>query len=291
MLSMTGYGKGEYKEGGVELTAEVKSVNNRYLDVVIKSPRVFSPCDELIRSLVRKKITRGHVEVYVNLTDGREKEKHMSVDLALAKAYVDAANAVGRAFPGIKDDLSITSVLKYPDVITEKKDDGADEFLLAALKSAVEQALTNLNSMRLTEGEKLKSDMLSRVDEIERLVGVISLRAPDVVNDYREKLKARMEEYLKEVPVNEEKLLNEVAAFTDRCNIDEELTRLRSHISQFRSICKDDLVGRKLDFLIQEFNREANTICSKSNDIAITQAGLSLKNEIEKVREQAQNIE
>lgn len=291
MLSMTGYGKGEYKEGGIELTAEVKSVNNRYLDVIIKSPRVFSSCDETIRSLVREKITRGHVEVYVNLTDGREKEKNMSVDLSLAKAYVEAANAVGRAFPGIKDDLTVTSVLKYPDVLTEKKDDGADELLLSALKSAVKEALINLNAMRLTEGEKLKNDMLSRVDEIERLVGVISLRAPDVVNDYREKLRVRMEEYLKEIPINEEKILNEVAVFTDKCNIDEEITRLKSHISQFREISKEALVGRRLDFLIQEFNREANTICSKSNDIAITQAGLSLKNEIEKVREQAQNIE
>jgi len=291
MLSMTGYGKGEYKEGGVELTVEIKSVNNRYLDTVIKSPRVFSSCDDVIRSLVREKITRGHVEIYVNLTDKREKSGKISVDIARAGEYIEAAKAVERAFPGIKDDVSIISVLKYPDVIVEEAEEGLDDFLLSALKEALKAALIKLNEMRLVEGEKLKSDMLSRVDEVERLVGEISSRAPEVVADYREKLRARMEEYLKETPINEEKLLNEVAVFTDKCNIDEELTRLRSHISQFRDICGERLVGRKLDFLIQEFNREANTVCSKSNDISVTRAGLNLKNEIEKIREQAQNIE
>lgn len=291
MLSMTGYGKGEFKEGGVELTAEVKSVNNRYLDVVIKSAKAFSSCDELIRSAVRERITRGHVEIYINFSDKREKRGVMKVDVARAGEYVSAAAALKEAFPSLTDDVTLSSVLKYPDVLCEEASDGPDETALAALTAALQKALTAFNAMRLKEGEKLKRDILSRADTVEGLVAEISARAPQVVSAYRARLKERMEEYLKEVPVDEAKLLNEVAAFTDKCNIDEELTRLRSHLSQLREICAREQVGRSLDFLIQEFNREANTICSKSNDIEITRLGLSLKNEIEKIREQVQNIE
>lgn len=161
----------------------------------------------------------------------------------------------------------------------------------AALRSALASALENLNDMRKTEGNKLKTDMLSRMDVIEKLVSEIAGRAPSVAEEYREKLRMRMEEYLSGVKPDEGRLLTEVAAFADKSNIDEELTRLRSHIEQFRAICEEGIVGRKLDFLVQEFNREANTTCSKSNDIGITRLGLALKNEIEKVREQVQNLE
>jgi len=291
MFSMTGYGKGEYKDGGIELTVEVKSVNNRYLDAVIKAPKIFSSCDDVVRSYLREKITRGHVEVYVNLSDKREKRGKMFVDIPRAKAYMEAAASLKEAIPSVTDDITLSTLLKYPDVLNEEDEGGLDDALLSALSSALKAAVEKLNAMRLTEGEKLKNDMLSRLNTIEEYVAKISARAPEVVSAYRDKLKERMQEYLKDIPIDEEKLLNEVAVFTDKCNIDEELTRLRSHISQFREICLEQLVGRKLDFLIQEFNREANTICSKSNDIAITKIGLSLKNEIEKIREQAQNIE
>lgn len=291
MLSMTGYGKGEYKEGGIELTVEVKSVNNRYLDAVIKSAKAFSSCDELIRSAVREKITRGHVEVYINFADKRERRGGVSVDIERAKAYISAAAVLKEAFPNLSDDVTLSSVLKYPDVLYEDGSDGPDEAALAALKSALCGALEALNKMRAAEGEKLKKDILSRAATVEGIVADISARAPLVVSAYQAKLKERMEAYLKEVPVDEAKLLNEVAAFTDKCNIDEELTRLRSHLCQLREICAREQVGRSLDFLIQEFNREANTVCSKSNDIEITRLGLSLKNEIEKIREQVQNIE
>lgn len=291
MFSMTGYGKGEYKDGGIELTAEVKSVNNRYLDAVIKAPKIFSSCDDVIRSALREKITRGHVEVYINLSDKREKRGKMSVDIQRAKAYIEAADTLKAAFPSVENDITLSAILKYPDVLCEEDEGGIDDFLLSALDIALKAAVEKLNAMRLTEGEKLKKDMLSRLDTIEEYVEKISSRAPEVVYSYREKLKERMEEYLKATPIDEEKLLNEVAIFTDKCNIDEELTRLRSHIAQFKEICTEQLVGRKLDFLIQEFNREANTICSKSNDITVTRIGLSLKNEIEKIREQAQNVE
>jgi uncharacterized protein (TIGR00255 family) len=157
--------------------------------------------------------------------------------------------------------------------------------------SMVNMALDKLNEMRAVEGEKLKTDMLSRMETIESLVGEISLRAPQIQTEYREKLKNKVQEYLANVPMDEGRLLSEVAVFADRTNIDEELTRLRSHIEQFRSICEEGIVGRKLDFLVQEFNREANTTCSKSNDVTITRTGLALKNEIEKIREQVQNVE
>lgn len=291
MLSMTGYGKGEYKEGGLELVCEIKTVNNRYLDVSLKMPRIFTAYEEVVRTLVREKLTRGHADVFVSFKDKREKPTALSADLALAAAYVNAAKAIKEAFPELVDDVTVSSVLRYPDVLRQDEIASADEELISALKIALNGALENLNAMRKTEGEKLKADMLSRMDTIETLVGQVSERAPLVAKEHREKLTARVKEYLEGVNPDEGRLLTEVAVFTDKSNIDEELTRLYSHISQFREICKEGIVGRKLDFLVQEFNREANTTCSKSNDITITKLGLALKNEIEKIREQVQNLE
>ncbi|MBQ8323277.1 MAG: YicC family protein [Clostridia bacterium] len=291
MLSMTGYGKGTYEADGLELTCEIKTVNNRYLDVSIKSPRVFAAYEDVIRGLVREKLTRGHADVFVSLKDKREKPTATTVDLALASSYVAAAKKIKEAFPDLPDDLTVSSVLRYPEVLKQEDTQALDEELIVALKTALSGALDSLNAMRLTEGEKLKADMLSRMDEIERLVACVSKRAPLVASAYREKLVSRIKEYLDGVEIDEGRLLTEVAVFTDKSNIDEELTRLRSHIGQFRAICEEGVVGRKLDFLVQEFNREANTTCSKSNDVEITRLGLALKNEIEKVREQVQNLE
>ena len=291
MLSMTGYGKGEYSEGGIELTCEIKTVNNRYLDVSIKAPRIFAAYEDVVRNTVRKKLTRGHADVFVSLKDKRERPTALSADMALAASYVAAAKAMKETFPELTDDVTLTSVLRYPDVLKQEDSVSLDEELTNALLAALNIALDNLNEMRAVEGEKLKADMLSRMQTIEELVGEVSVRAPKLQEEYREKLKNRVQEYLANVPVDESRLLSEVAVFADRTNIDEELTRLRSHIEQFRSICEEGVVGRKLDFLVQEFNREANTTCSKSNDIEITRLGLLLKNEIEKVREQVQNLE
>ncbi len=291
MLSMTGYGKGAYDEGGLELTCEIKTVNNRYLDVSVKAPRVFAACEDVVRSLVKEKLTRGHADVFVTLKDKREKPTALAVDLPLAASYVAAAKSLKEAFPDLPDDLTVTNVLRYPDVLKQEDASALDESLLTALKTALGKALDNLNAMRLVEGEKLKADMLSRMNEIEGLVEKVSVRAPLVAAEYREKLTARIKEHLENTSYDEGRLLTEVAVFTDKSNIDEELTRLRSHISQFRSICEEGVVGRKLDFLVQEFNREANTTCSKSNDVEVTRLGLALKNEIEKVREQVQNLE
>ncbi len=291
MLSMTGYGKGEYAEGGLELTCEIKTVNNRYLDVSIKAPRIFAAYEDVVRNTIRKKLTRGHADVYISLKDKREKESNLAPDLALAASYVAAANALKEAFPDLPNDVTLSSVLRYPEVLKQEDVTALDEEMTNALDVALNMALDNLNAMRLVEGEKLKADMLSRVATIEGLVNEVQTRAPLVAAEYREKLTARVKEYLADVKMDEGRLLTEVAVFTDKSNIDEELTRLHSHIEQFRSIAEEGIVGRKLDFLVQEFNREANTTCSKSNDVTITRAGLALKNEIEKIREQVQNIE
>ena len=291
MLSMTGYGKGEYAEGGLELTCEIKTVNNRYLDVSIKAPRIFAAYEDVVRNTIRKKLTRGHADVFISFKDKREKETSLATDLALAHSYVAAAKALKEAFPDLTDDVTLSSVLRYPEVLKQEDSHSLDEELTNALDCALNIALDNLNAMRAVEGQKLKDDMLSRVATIEKLVEEITGRAPLIAAEYREKLTARVKEYLSEAQIDEGRLLTEVAVFTDKSNIDEELTRLRSHIEQFRSICEEGIVGRKLDFLVQEFNREANTTCSKSNDVTITRAGLALKNEIEKIREQVQNLE
>ena len=291
MLSMTGYGKGEYKVGGIELTCEIKTVNNRYLDVNVKAPRIFTAFEDVIRKMVREKLTRGHADLFISLKDKREKSASFTVDMAVAGAYVMAANTLREAFPSLPDDITLSSVLRYPDVLKQDDVAAADEELVLALTTAVGLALDNLNAMRAVEGKKLEDDMLARVAVIERTVEEIALRAPKIREEYMEKLAGKLRDYLSDVNPDEGRLLTEVAIFADKSNIDEELTRLRSHIEQFREICKEGIVGRKLDFLVQEFNREANTTCSKSNDVEITRAGLALKNEIEKIREQVQNVE
>lgn len=291
MYSMTGFGRGQYKQGGIELTAEIKTVNNRYLDISVKCHKIFSGNEDTVRSIVRENLTRGHADVFISLTDKRDKAKTMYIDEPAARAYVEAAKRVAALFPEAQNDLTVTSILRQPDILKAEEAAGADEEMLEALRCALSDALSNLNQMRAVEGEKLAKDMLSRVDKIEKLVAGISERAPLVANNYRAKLQEKIKSYLENVPVDESRLLTEVAVFSDKSNIDEELTRLRSHIGQFRAICGEKLVGRKLDFLIQEFNRETNTICSKSNDLAITKLGLDMKNEIEKIREQVQNVE
>lgn len=291
MLSMTGYGRGEYREGGIELSVEIKTVNNRYLDALIKSPRIFAAYEEVIRATIREKLTRGHADVYISLSDKREKQKTLSLDEGAASSYIAAARRLSELAPDIPFDLTATSLLRMPDVVVREDGQAADDELIAALNSALSSALDNLNAMRAREGEKLKADMLSRMEKIEELVKKVAERAPLVAEDYRARLEEKLRKYLEGVTVDEGKLLTEVAVFTDKSNIDEELTRLKSHIEQFREICRADVVGRKLDFLVQEFNRETNTICSKSNDITITKCGLELKNEIEKIREQVQNVE
>ena len=290
MYSMTGYGKGDYRKNGIELTVEVKSVNNRFLDLTIKGPRVFACYEEAMRACVRESISRGHVDVFVSYTDKRERGKNFYVDLGVAKAYADAAKTLKETFPELKDDVNLSFYLRLPEVVRQEESEGEDEELKNALVSALQTALDNLLKMRLAEGERLKADLVTRVETVTALREEIALRAPLVAEEYRKKLTERIKELVGS-EADETRILTEAAIFSDKCNIDEELTRLSSHITEFYSIIKEKLIGRKLDFLVQEFNRECNTVCSKSNDSEVTRAALAMKNEIEKIREQIQNIE
>ena len=290
MYSMTGYGKGVCAADGAELTAEVMSVNNRFLDLAVKSPRIFLSQEEHIRAVAREYISRGHVDIYISYTDKREKQLSYSVDLSVARAYQRAAAQLKEALPGVADDTSLTFYLRLPDVVRTQEESGGDELLVSLLDGALRQAFEGLSSMRRAEGERLKADLLARMETIEGLVAGIAQRAPRVAEEYRLRLTERIEEFLAG-KTDEARILTEAAIYADKCSIDEELTRLTAHIKAFRDICASEQVGRKLDFLVQEFNRECNTVCSKSCDKEITALALQMKNEIEKIREQIQNLE
>ena len=289
MLSMTGYGRAEYAENGINLVVEIRSVNNRNLDFNCKTPRMFMALEDVIRKTVQSHVKRGRVDLFVNFSDTREKTSAVEIDLNKANAYVEASKTIAEKF-GLENDFSVSMIMKSPDVIIDGATPDATEFE-DIVKTTVENACIKLNQMRKIEGEKLVFDMLSRMDTISNLAEKITERAPLVAKEYKDKLKNRIEEFLKDVKYDETRLLNEVAFYTDKVNIDEELTRLKSHVSQFKKIINSEESGKKLDFLMQEFNRETNTICSKSNDIEVTRFALELKNEIEKVREQVQNLE
>ncbi len=289
MLSMTGYGRAEYQKDGINLVVEIKTVNNRNLDFNSKTPRLFLAFDDKIRKIVSSYILRGRVDMFINFSDAREKPVKLDLNLEKAKEYYKISNTIAENL-GLDNDCTVSQIMRLPDVVTDNSIASGEEFeeiILSTVKSACE----NLNAMRKIEGERLLEDVLSRMDTIENLRGEIKERAPLVVKEHTEKLTERIKVALGEVNYDESRLLNEVAFYTDRVNIDEELTRLSSHIMQFRKIVSSEGAGKKLDFLMQEFNRETNTICSKSNDVKVTELALSLKNEIEKVREQVQNIE
>ena len=289
MLSMTGYGRAEYSENGLNLVVELKSVNNRNLDLNCKTPRMFLALEDVIRKTVQTYVKRGRVDLFINFSDTREKTSCVEVDINKANAYYNASKVIAESL-SLPNDVSVSMIMKSPDVIIDGANPDATEFE-EIVRSTVENACVKLNLMRKIEGEKLVTDMLSRMDTISELAEKIAVRAPLVADEYKQKLKASVEEFLKEVKYDEARLLSEVAFYTDRVNIDEELTRLKSHVAQFKKIVFDNESGKKLDFLMQEFNRETNTICSKSNDIQVTKYALELKNEIEKVREQVQNLE
>ena len=289
MYSMTGYGRGEYCQDGITLTVELKTVNNRNFDLNCKIPRAFIALEDCIRKTVQKHVSRGRIDLFVTFLDNREKSSMLEVNLEKAVSYYEASKQIAEKL-GLENDLSVSSIMRSFDIVTDGAISDVTE-IEQIVKDVVVRACINLNDMRKVEGEKLVLDMLTRMDTIEKLRENIKARAPKVAEEYKEKLKNRIEEALKDVKYDEARLLNEVAFYTDRVNIDEELTRLGSHINQFRSIVKTQGAGKKLDFLMQEFNRETNTICSKSNDIEVTGYALSLKNEIEKVREQVQNLE
>ena len=291
MKSMTGYGKGVVSREGRELTVELKSVNHRFLDVSMRLPRVLSCIEDTLRTTIASRLSRGHVDVFVNYRNTRSDAKAVRVDETLLSAYVAAARTANEAL-NLRDDLTLSNVLRLPDV-TEivPSDEDADE-LIALAKDAAELALDGLVEMRVAEGARLKTALLSGVNAMDAFREEILARAPFVAEEYRKKLNERIEAVLSDAEIDRARLATEVALFADRCCIDEELVRLKSHIAQFRAYLEaSEPVGRNMDFIVQEMNRECNTIGSKANDAALTKSVLACKAEIEKLREQIQNVE
>ena len=289
MFSMTGYGRAEFGDVGINLVIEIKTVNNRNFDLNCKLPRAFIAFEDTIRKTVQSYVRRGRIDLFINFSDKRENSSNVEVDLNKALVYYSASKEVAEKL-ALNNDVTVSSILRMPDVLTDGVTQDYSEFE-EIFKETIKNACIKLNEMRLVEGEKLVKDMLSRMQTITQLKENIAVRAPLVSLEHKQKLQERIQEALGDVKYDEARLLSEVAFFTDKVNIDEELTRLNSHVNQFKEIIKTPCPGKKLDFLMQEFNRETNTICSKSNDLEVTTFALSLKNEIEKVREQVQNLE
>ena len=289
--SMTGFGKAQGTSGKIEISVEIRSVNSRYLDCSIKLPRLFFALEEPIKSLVQKYISRGKVDVYLTLDTSKSDDIDVKVNHSLAKAYVAALNEIADEYK-IVNNTGVHEIARFPDVLHVEKREIEPELLSAQVCNIVSQALEEFNDMRNREGKKLAADMAYRLDEIEKHVEAIDEISPRCVKDYIAKLESRMQEILNTKDYDEQRILMEAAIFADKVSITEEVVRLKSHISQLREMLNsDDAIGRKIDFLVQEFNREANTIGSKGNDTEMTKIVVELKSEIEKIREQAQNIE
>lgn len=288
---MTGFGKAQGTSGKIEISVEIRSVNSRYLDCSIKLPRLFFALEEPIKSLVQKYISRGKVDVYLTLDTSKSDDIDVKVNHSLAKAYVAALNEIADEYK-IVNNTGVHEIARFPDVLHVEKREIEPELLSAQVCNIVSQALEEFNDMRNREGKKLAADMAYRLDEIEKHVEAIDEISPRCVKDYIAKLESRMQEILNTKDYDEQRILMEAAIFADKVSITEEVVRLKSHISQLREMLNsDDAIGRKIDFLVQEFNREANTIGSKGNDTEMTKIVVELKSEIEKIREQAQNIE
>lgn len=293
--SMTGYGRSRQTLNGRDITVEVRSVNNRYLDCSIKMPRAYIFAEDALKALVQKSVSRGKVDVFITVESRGAEETVVTVNEPLAKSYMAALKKLMEMPEGggrVKGNYYATDLARIPDVLTVSKAEEDLESLSADLCAVEEEALAAHANMREAEGQKLAEDILGRLDTIEAITARVEERSPQTVAEYREKLLARMKEVLQSTTVDEGRILTEAAIFADKVAVDEETVRLRSHLSQLREMLQSgDPVGRKLDFLIQEVNRESNTIGSKCSDIQIAKDVVELKAEIEKIREQVQNIE
>lgn len=288
--SMTGYGKGEAEKDGRKVTVEIKTVNHRFFDPLIKLPRGYQFLEDIIRKKLTESIVRGHVDVYFNVEDIRTERSDIVLNEALAKRYAELTKQLMKL--GYAGEIQISDALRVPDMITASGEEKDEALLIELTAEATSNAATSLIKMREAEGARLVSDLKEKVADISETVDKVALRAPIVAEDYKEKLTARVKEALEGVQIDESKLANEVTFFIDKSNIDEEVTRLRGHIAAYGDIFKaGGEVGKKLDYLTQETNREVNTIASKSNDMPTTQYALYLKNQVEKIREQVQNLE
>ncbi len=291
MYSMTGYGKGIAKKDNKTITIEIKSVNHRYLDYGIKIPRTFMFLEDTIKKAVESKISRGHVDIFLTYEQQAVDEGQFVVDIDLAKNYLDAVSTLADK-TGIANDITLSSLVKVQDVVRREQPVEDEELLKSLVISALNDALDNLLAMRKREGDALKADVNAKLDSIQSNLDEIVKFAPLVIENYRNQLNARIQEVVEPTLIDKQRLATEVALYADHCAIDEEILRLSTHIKNMRSMLNStESVGRKMDFLVQEFNRETNTIGSKANDMRITNCVLQIKNDIEKIREQAANIE
>ena len=289
--SMPGFGRATVASDGREITIELKSVNHRYLDLAFRMPRHIGFIEDVLRQLLTEQLSRGHVDIFVNYRNTRTDARTVVIDEALMGAYLSAARKAAAQYE-LRDDITLSAAMRFPDV-TDVIEAEEDRDAVAALaREAALRAVTAMKRMRAGEGERLCNDLLNRVTTVESIAGKIDVRAPFVVEEYRTKLSERIESMLGGVEVDRTRLATEVALFADKASINEELVRLASHITEMRKVLgADEAAGRRLDFIVQEMNREFNTIGSKANDAEITSLVIAGKGEIEKIREQVQNIE
>lgn len=289
--SMTGYGRAGELIGKLNISAEIKSVNARYLEFYPKISKAYSFLEEKIRAYIQETISRGKVEMSLVIDSLAENDVIVEINHSLAKGYYDACQELSAVY-GLKIDDSVSVLTSHTDIFTVRKAPADEDAIWEAVKVVLEKAVASFISMRECEGERLKNDILGRGEHILELVSFVESRSPQTVREYHEKMIARMRDLLQDAKVDEQRLLTEAAVFADKVAVDEETVRLRSHIAQLGEIFKsNEPIGRKLDFLVQEINREANTIGSKAQDVDIAKAVIEIKAEVEKIREQVQNIE
>ena len=288
---MTGYGRATQTVEGREITVEVRSVNNRYLDCTVKLPRLFSFAEDAVKQKVKEYVTRGKVDVFVSVGAGSGDGVKISLNRPVLEGYLAAMTSIAEEY-NVKNDISVNSLSRLPDVFTVEKAEENEDALKNGLVSVTEQALSAYNAMRCTEGAALESDLREKAKNILALVEKVEQRSPVTAAEYRARLEAKMREVLESTTVDEARILTEAAIFADKIAVDEETVRLRSHLQQLDTMLTSaEPIGRKLDFLMQEMNREANTIGSKGNDIEQARTVVDIKAELEKIREQMQNIE
>ena len=291
MKSMTGFGRSKVEENAREYIVEIKSVNHKYSDISIKMPRTLSSYEEKIKKIISEKVSRGKIDVFITYNNYSEEGKNIIINKELAKNYVAQLTELAEK-KGIVNRISPTEVMKLPDVMQLKIEDDESEVIWQELERCVIEAVNNFTQMRETEGEKIKQDLQTRIDKVEVNVETIFANSTGLIEDYVVKLRERIKEILDVPAVDETRLAQEIVIYADKCSIEEELTRLRSHVSQFRNLLETkEPIGKKLDFLVQEMNRETNTIASKSVKLEITNLAIDVKTILEDIREQIQNIE
>lgn len=289
--SMTGFGRCELTEGNRRFTVEMKSVNHRYLDVNIKMPKKLNFFESSIRNELKNYMQRGKVDLFITYEDFSETTGYVKYNKDIAAEYLDYLKQMSEEF-GLENDIRVSTLSRYPDVFTMEEQEDDEEEIWKELDRALKQAAEAFVETRIKEGENLKQDLLEKLDGMLAHVDFITERSPQIIAEYKQKLYDKVQDLLKDAQVDENRLLTEVTIFADKVCVDEELVRLRSHIEATRSaLVAGGSIGRKLDFIAQEMNREANTILSKTTDIEVSNRAIELKTEIEKVREQIQNIE